>query len=270
MIGASMSVTYIRASVKDRVLRVTIDRPAKRNALSFAVLDALNKAFESHAANDGLILAVLTGAGDKSFAAGGDLHELASLRGADAGRDLARRGYEALDAVRRFPVPVIGALNGDALGGGAELALACDLRIAAAHARIGFLQGRLNIATAWGGGIDLVRTVGPMRAMEILGTSGPLTAEQALECGLINGAATAETPFDAFVDSYLRQFSHQAPQVMRAFKAQVQFDRINPLQSQRVELERSFFAETWAHADHWRASEAAIAALNGRTSAKKN
>ncbi len=257
-----MTATYIKAEIQDRVLRVTIDRPAKRNALSLAVLAALRKAFDDHAGDESLILAVLTGAGDKSFAAGGDLHELASKRSEEAGRALAEDGYAALDAIRRFPVPVIAAINGDALGGGAETAFACDLRIAAAHARIGFLQGKLKIATAWGGGIDLARSVGPMRALEILGTSKIHSAHEALEQGIVTRVAPADVAFEDFISSYIAAFAHQSPQVMRAFKAQVHADRASPLHSERVEIERRHFAATWAHDDHWQASDAAVAALN--------
>ena len=84
-----------------------------------------------------------------------------------------------LDSIRRFPVPVVAALNGDALGGGAELAVACDMRVAATHARIGFVQGRLAITTGWGGGIDLAAIVGPSRALALLCRSDLLTSAEA-------------------------------------------------------------------------------------------
>ena len=155
-------------SVDDGLLRITINRPEKRNPLSRAVLARLREVFEEQRGNDDLVLALLSGAGDKSFAAGGDLRDLEQVRTLDEARALHDLGNGALQAIRSFPVPVVAALNGLALGGGAELALACDLRIAAAHARIGFVQGRLNIPTAWGGGSDLAATIGPARALELL------------------------------------------------------------------------------------------------------
>src|SRR5918993_3980409 len=134
-------------------LDVTINRPAKRNALSRDSLAALKRVFERHSGEHGIRVAVLTAAGEKSFAAGGDLKDLSTIRTLGEAAEMSRSARDVLDSIRRFPVPVVAALNGDALGGGAELAVACDMRVAATHARIGFVQGRLGITTAWGGGI---------------------------------------------------------------------------------------------------------------------
>ena len=173
----------------DGILRVTINRPEKRNALSRAVLDELGQVFAGHAADEALRVAVLTAAGSHSFAAGGDLRDLAAVRTREGAAAMATQARTALDAIRRFPVPVVAALNGVALGGGAELAVACDLRIAAAHAGIGFVQGQLNIATAWGGGIDLMRLLGPARGLAVLGRSEVLGAAQAHALGLVDAVA---------------------------------------------------------------------------------
>src|SRR5512139_3850350 len=120
------------------VLRVTINRAEKRNALSREVLRELRAVFETHARQDDLKLAIVAGAGELAFSSGGDLDDLGQVRDEEAAVAFAADATAALDAVRLFPVPTIAALNGIALGGGAELALACDMRIAAAHARIGF------------------------------------------------------------------------------------------------------------------------------------
>ena len=176
----------------DGILRVTINRPEKRNALSRAVLDELGQVFAGHAADEALRVAVLTAAGSHSFAAGGDLRDLAAVRTREGAATMATQARSALDAIRRFPVPVVAALNGVALGGGAELAVACDLRIAAAHACIGFVQGRLNIATAWGGGIDLMRLLGPARGLAVLARSEVLGAAQALALGLVDAVAAPD------------------------------------------------------------------------------
>ena len=109
-----------------------------------ATLDAIAAAFDGAASDEDLRLAVLTGAGEKSFAAGGDLKELASVKGEEAAIRMATHAKAALATVRNFPLPVVAALNGDALGGGAELAMACDMRIAASHARIGFMFDHLK------------------------------------------------------------------------------------------------------------------------------
>ncbi len=245
--GTTMAEGPVRVERSGAVLRVTVDRPEVRNALSRAALAALGRAFRDHAEDPELRLCILSGAGDKSFAAGGDLKELADARTVEDGRQMAETGRAALDAVRRMPVPVIAALNGDALGGGAELALACDFRIAAAHARIGFIQGRLAISTGWGGGSDLARRVGPAPALRLLVHAELLPADEALRLGLVDAVAGAEETLAQAVERFAAPILAQAPQVLRAFKAVVR--------SGSAELEQRLFAETWAHPDHWAAAE---------------
>lgn len=235
------------------VLRVTINRPDKRNALSRAVLAGLRAAFERHAADDSLRLAVLSAAGDKSFAAGGDLDELAAVRTAAGAVEVATEAKAALNAVRCFPVPVVAALNGVALGGGSELAVACDFRIAAIHAGIGFVQGRLNISTAWGGGVDLMRLLGASRALAVLCRSEVLSAEEARRLGLIDAVAEPGEAFDSFVARFTAPLARQVPQVMRAFKAQALAERLGLPRVEREEIETRLFSLSWVHEDHWAA-----------------
>lgn len=237
----------------DGVLRVTIDRAEKRNALSRALLGELRGVFERRASDGSVRLAVLTAAGDRSFAAGGDLRELASVRTEEEAIAMATEARAALDAVRGFPVPVIAALNGVALGGGAELAVACDLRIAAAHAGIGFVQGRINVSTAWGGGIDLMRLLGPARALAVLARGEVIPAAQAQALGLVEAVAEADEPFEAFVARFVAPLARQAPQVMRAFKAQAIAEGLGQPRAEREQAEARLFSLTWVHDDHWTA-----------------
>lgn len=250
-----MSDSQIVTASVDGVLRITINRPAKRNALSRAVLSELGETFEAHAADERLLIAVLRGAGDKSFAAGGDLRDLSRVRTFDEAVDMAEQAKAALHAIRRFPVPVIAALNGDAMGGGAELAVACDFRVAAAHARIGFVQGRLNISTAWGGGVDLMRLVGPTKALALLCRSDMLRGPDALALGLIDAVADEGQEFEAFVADYLAPFLRQAPQVLRAFKTLAHSARAGLSRVELDALETRLFAANWIHDDHWLAAE---------------
>lgn len=261
--AAQVAGALVKAERRGAVLHVTIDRPEKRNALSRDTLAELKQTFDSHAGDDTLIAAVLTGAGDRAFAAGGDLHELQALTTAEAIEAFTRAARTALDSVRRFPVPVIGALNGDAFGGGAELAMACDLRLASPRVRIAFLQGRLAVSTAWGGGIDLVRLVGPARALDLLGSSRMVPALEAVDIGLVTAVAPAGEPFDAFVSGFVKNWGHQRPQVMRAFKAQVLAERLGLQRSEREATELAGFVAAWLHEDHWRAAEQTIAGMGG-------
>lgn len=229
------------------VLRVTVSRPEVRNALSRATLAALEAAFGDHAADPELRLCIVTGAGDRSFAAGGDLKELADARSLEDGRRMAETGKAALEALRRLPFPTLAVLNGDALGGGAELALACDFRIAARHARIGFIQGRLAISTGWGGGIGLARRVGSDVALRLLARAELLSAEDALRLGLVDAVTEEGETLEQAVERFAAPVLAQSPLVLRAFKSVVR--------SGSPELETRLFAETWAHQDHWAAVE---------------
>lgn len=246
----------VQAKAHAGVLELTLDRPEKRNALSSAVIDALEKVLEDHRDDCSLVLAVITGVGAKAFASGGDLVELATIRSADAAAQMAERYRRVFDAIRGFPVPVIAALNGDALGGGAELALACDMRIAAAHARIGFLQGKLAITSAWGGGADLIAAVGTSRALRMMGTAELLSTETAREWGLIEAVAPEGQDFSAFVDEFAGRFAGRTPAVMRAYKAMIRASRFGATRAELVRIETDNFAQVWAHDDHWNAVEA--------------
>ncbi|MDH5535700.1 MAG: enoyl-CoA hydratase/isomerase family protein [Betaproteobacteria bacterium] len=250
----------VAAEIVDGVLNATINRPEKRNALSRALLGELKRVFLDSAGADGLRIAVLRGAGDKSFAAGGDLRELAQVRTPEDARRMADDMHDALDAIRFFPVPVVAALNGDALGGGAELAVACDFRVAASHSRIGFIQGRLNIATAWGGGEDLMRLIGSAKALRLLAASELLDAAAALDLGLLDAAGAAGEPLQAVVDRFIAPFRQQAPQVLRAFKALAAATRKGLPGTAVREIETRHLVETWVHPDHWQAADRVLEA----------
>jgi enoyl-CoA hydratase len=240
----------VATAFADGVLRVTLSRPEKRNALSNALIAAVGKTFAEWSTREDLSLAVLTGSGDKAFASGGDLKELETLRGEAEARTFAARTRAAFDQIRRFPVPVLAILNGDALGGGAELAMACDHRLGLAHARIGFLQAKLNIATAWGGGTDLFTQVGPSRAVRILASAQIFPAAEAQRLGLVDAVAPAGDQADRFVQSYIGEMT-QRPQVMRAIKSLAVMHRFGGSAEERASREGACFAAAWVHDDHW-------------------
>ena len=243
------------ASVEGGLLRVTIDRPEKHNPLSRAVLAGLRQVFEKQRDNDQLLLAVISGEGDKSFAAGGDLRDLEEVRTPEQARALFDLGNGAFHAIRNFTVPVVAVLNGVALGGGAELAVACDMRIAAAHARIGFVQGTLHIPTAWGGGSDLAAIVGPARALELLCSARVLSASEAHAAGLVEAVAPEGEPIEDFVERFLSPWTKQRPQVMRAFKWQSAAHKLGIARELVDARDRDLFARAWCNADHWEAAK---------------
>ena len=242
----------------DRVLQVRLDRPEQRNALSLALLDELRRTFERHAEDAAVKLGVITGSGTRCFAAGGDVRELDAFRSAADARSMSDAGRRALDAIRRFPVPVYAALNGQALGGGAELALACDFRIGRSNASLGFLQGKLNITTAWGGGPDLVALLGPRRALHLLLSNQVLEAPAALALGLLDAIAADDVPLLDAVRGHAAGLLAKPAHVIRAFTSLARAAR----QQSRHELEsveREAIVSTWVHEDHWTAASHALA-----------
>lgn len=237
---------------------ITINRPHKHNALAGTVLARLRDAVTAAGARADTRLVVITGAGERYFAAGGDLVELAGVRDAAAVRSMMEEAGGALDAVRACPVPVLACLNGDAIGGGAELAVACDLRLQCAHARIGFIQARLAITSAWGGGPDLFRLVGPARATRMMARSEMVDAPQALAWGLAD-AVLADGPDGNDAAAFLQPLLACAPQVLRGIKAQaIASRRGHDWQAQRA-VEREQLLATWLHDDHWAASGTLLA-----------
>lgn len=168
----------------DRGLAViTINRPQARNAIAPATMDELDKAID---AAEGARALVITGAGDRAFVSGGDLKELAAVRTDEQARAMALRMRGVCDRLAAFPAPVVAALNGHAIGGGAEVAVAADVRIAADDIRIGFTQATLAIMPAWGGAERLAGLVGRGRAILLAGTGELLNAAGAERLGLID------------------------------------------------------------------------------------
>ncbi len=180
-----MELTHLLLDISDSIATVTLNRPDKLNALNaatFADLDAVFRALE----NDTTVSVVLvTGAGEKAFVAGADIAEL-SRQGALSGQEFARSGQEVFDRIERFPKPVIAAVNGFALGGGCELALACHMRIAAENAKFGQPEVNLGIIPGYGGTQRLARLIGAGRAAELLLTAAMIDAQEAYRIGLAN------------------------------------------------------------------------------------
>ncbi|SCK19186.1 Enoyl-CoA hydratase/carnithine racemase [Variovorax sp. HW608] len=236
------------------VVRVTIDRAEKHNALARPVLAELGDAIRSAGERSDLRFILLTGAGERYFAAGGDLKDLASVRDVQATEAMMDEAGAALDAIRRCPVPVIAHLNGDAIGGGAELALACDMRLQASHARIGFIQAKLAITSAWGGGPDLFRLVGPARALRMMARCELVDAVLALSWGLADAVIDQGLDGSDMAD-FLRPLLTCPPQVLRGIKAQAIAARAGDGWNAQRLVERDHLVRTWLHEDHWTASE---------------
>ncbi len=165
------------------LLTLTLHRPAVLNALNSAVLEELGTALHEAEVGGEVRAIVLTGAGEKAFVAGADISEMASFTAAEADA-FARKGQAVMDQLAGFPGVTLAAVNGFALGGGCELALACDLLIAASNARFGQPEVSLGVIPGFGGTQRLVRRVGLQRATEMVLTGRTLKADEALSVGL--------------------------------------------------------------------------------------
>jgi len=188
----------------ERIGRVTINRPAKLNALSVETVIELIAAFTQMKEDEEVGVVVLTGAGDKSFAAGADIGELLTLD-LLAGKAFAARGQHLTNLMENLGKPVIAAVNGFALGGGCELAIACTVRIAVDKARLGLPEINLGTMPGYGGTQRLARLIPRGIAMELITTGRILTAQEAFSLGLVNKVATKEE-FAKAVDDMARVF----------------------------------------------------------------
>jgi enoyl-CoA hydratase len=178
--------------VNERIGVLTVNRPESRNALNWAAQEQFAYLVRNCRENLSLRALIITGTGEKAFVAGGDLKELLAHKEPDTGERLQRTMSKALQELTQLPFPVIAAVNGDAIGGGCEILTACDLRIAAAHARFQFPQVRLGLTTGWGGTGRLVRLIGQSRASEWLLTGRTIDAYEAERAGFINRVSSPE------------------------------------------------------------------------------
>ena len=187
-----MNFENILVDQENGLATITINRPKKLNALNKATIEELHNALKYLEEDTDVKVIVMTGSGEKAFVAGADISEFAHFSIEDGGR-LAAKGQEMLfDYIENFSKPVIGAVNGFALGGGLELAMSCHFRIASDNARMGLPEVSLGVIPGYGGTQRLPQLVGKGKAMELIMTAGMIPADEALSCGLVNHVTTQE------------------------------------------------------------------------------
>ena len=190
-------MSEVGVQVEGKVAVLTIDRPHARNAIGLATMAELGEALDQ-IENEPVNVLVVRGAGDRAFVSGGDLKELSAIRDEQGAIDMATRMRRLLDRLATFPVPVVAALNGHALGGGAEVAVAADIRIAADDVSIGFTQVQLAIMPAWGGAERLAALAGRAQALLLTTTGERIGTAEAHRIGLVERVY----PREAFDDSW--------------------------------------------------------------------
>ena len=174
------------------ITTITINRPNKLNALNRETINELHDAFEIAEADSNIKVIIVTGSGEKAFVAGADISEFADFN-VKEGKELAAKGQEVLfDFIENLSTPVIAAVNGFALGGGLELAMACHFRVASNNAKMGLPEVSLGVIPGYGGTQRLPNLVGKGRAMEMIMTAGMIDANQALSYGLVNHVTSLE------------------------------------------------------------------------------
>ncbi len=186
-----MEYENILLCIDCRVAIITINRPEARNALDPKTVEELEQALDQLADNNQVHAIVLTGSGEKAFVSGGDISVMQPLGSLEAAR-VARQAQKLLANLGSLPKTVIAAINGYALGGGCQLAMACDIRIAADSARFGQPEINLGIIPGWGGTQRLTRLVGPGKAKQMMLTGEIITASEALQIGLIEQVVAAD------------------------------------------------------------------------------
>ena len=233
---------------------VRIDRESSGNAISREVVAGLAESVREAEAAEELAAVVITGRGDKFFAAGGDLKQYREIGTRDELAAAFARPRALMDAIEALPMPVIAAINGYALGGGAELALAADLRIASQNARIGFPYVRLGLIAGWDGMERLARCCGYGHAMHLLLTGEPVDARRAERIGLVSEVVSGDV-LDAAL-AHVQRFAGYAPLALHATKTMLRRAFAGPVVEAREEA-RAWFADLWVSDDH-REAEAAF------------
>lgn len=215
-----MQMNSVTCEKQDSSAIVTINRPKALNALNKDILEELLACFAELAQDDELAAVILTGAGEKAFVAGADI---AFMQGLDAlsGRKFGKLGHQVMRTVETFPRPVIAAVNGFALGGGCELAMACDIRIASENARFGQPEVNLGVIPGFGGTQRLPRLVGTGHAMELIVTGDMIDAEQACRIGLVNRVVPLEQLLPECLD-IAEKISQKSPIAVRLCKEAVE------------------------------------------------
>ncbi|WP_207538813.1 enoyl-CoA hydratase/isomerase family protein [Sabulicella rubraurantiaca] len=240
----------VREEREGGTLILAIDRPEAGNALDAATIAALRTRLDAAAEDTTLRSVILTGTG-RFFCAGGDLKAYRALEDREALETVFGSARALLDAIEAHPLPVIAAIDGFAIGGGAELAMACDVRVAGEGARIGFPQLRLGIIPGWDGLERLTRLIGPGRAMALLLSGKRLEAEEARGAGIVEMAAPVALPAARELAAALER---AAPLAIRGVKEAMRALRETRPEARQVAAE--VFARLWFTADHREAEQA--------------
>jgi enoyl-CoA hydratase len=233
-----MNYTKLIVDVKDKICTVKINNPEAMNALNSTILSELDAAFTEIAANEEVSVVVITGEG-RAFVAGADISQMSTMN-ATEGKAFGVQGSAVFRKIENLDKPVIAAINGFALGGGCELAMACDIRIASNKAKIGQPETGLGITPGFSGTQRLPRIVGLGKAKEIIYTAKPITADEAYRIGLVNSVVEPEALMDAAY-AMAKQIAKNAPIALKYSKEAINKGMQTDIDS-AISLENDLFA----------------------------
>lgn len=243
-----MTDTLLLDRHPDGVTVLTFNRPHVRNALDLDTMRRFANALSALENDADLRALVITGAGQEAFCSGGDLAELVNYITAEEAHQMITLMGDALLTLERLPVPVIAAINGYALGGGSEIALACDLRIVDENARMGMVQVKQALTPGWGAGQRLLRLVGYARALDILLRGDSLRPPELEALDLVNRVVPAGAALAHAVE-YAHEIAQRPPDVVRSMKALLQAGLTQPYDT-ALHTERSLFPRLWTADAH--------------------
>jgi len=260
-----MSEGPVRFEVEGKVATITIDRPKALNALDPKTLEQLSAAVDQLAASEAAG-AILTGGGEKAFVAGADISVLADVRDAQRARGYARQGQQVLAKISASRKPIIACVNGHALGGGPELALACHFRYASERAKVGLPEVTLGLIPGYGGTQRLSRLVGRGLATEMIVTGEPINAQEALRIGLVNQVFEDKAAMIEAARKTLETIGTRGPLAV-ALALEALERGLDTDQTQGLELEADLFGVACSTAD---AAEGTRAFLEKRPATFRN
>ncbi|MEE8132572.1 MAG: enoyl-CoA hydratase-related protein [Nitrososphaerales archaeon] len=210
------SQQYIQVEKKEEIAIVRINRPEKLNAMNIDVIKEMGSVMDQLDMDDGIKVVIVTGAGEKAFSAGADIEYMSKISPLEA-EEYALTGHATLNKIENLRKPVIAAVNGYALGGGCELALSCDIRIASKNAAMGQPEVTIGICPGWGGTQRLMRIVGPAMAKDLIYTGRKISADEAFQMGLLNKVVELPQLMDE-VMNIARQISKNSSIAVRVSK----------------------------------------------------
>lgn len=230
------------------IYEAQINRPDALNAINFKIMDELARVISEVETDEEVRVFILKGSGQRYFASGGDLFEFANLHSAEDGREMAGRMSRILQRIEDASCWTIACINGDAYGGGCELSLAFDIRIAAEHSRFHFNQSEFYLTPGWGGLTRLVERVGRSCALEWLATGRSVTAQEALIAGLINHSFSGDQ-LDREVRRLSEMMARNDRRLIRAIKEGAE-RYVQPERSEALEAELEVFGRLWGSDEH--------------------